>query len=142
MVIHKRVGTPIKETNMGTTKSAKVVRSAVPLTRQKAQEIVLEDALSIARQADRDRDDGSTLRSHYLEREFGGTKMVSNESAWFHRLVERLAYQLWEERGRPLGSPDQDWFRAEQVLQHHLGASSPDSLAFPPLPAFSLEPNE
>lgn len=66
--------------------------------------------------------------------------MVANESAWFHGLVERLAYQLWEERGRPLSSPDQDWFRAEQVLRHHLGSSSPDTLAFPPLAAMSLEP--
>ncbi len=66
--------------------------------------------------------------------------MIPNESAWFHGLVERLAYQLWEERGRPLSSPDQDWFRAEQVLRHHLGPPSADSAAFPPLAAMSLEP--
>jgi Protein of unknown function (DUF2934) len=65
--------------------------------------------------------------------------MAANESAWFHRLVERLAYHLWEERGHPLSSPEQDWFRAEQVLRHHLGPS-PDSLAFPPLAAMPLEP--
>ena len=28
--------------------------------------------------------------------------------------IEKLAYQLWEERGRPFGSPDEDWFRAER----------------------------
>ncbi len=28
--------------------------------------------------------------------------------------IEKLAYQLWEERGRPLGTLDDDWFRAEQ----------------------------
>lgn len=27
------------------------------------------------------------------------------------------AYQLWEERGRPIGSPETDWFRAEVELQ-------------------------
>jgi hypothetical protein len=30
--------------------------------------------------------------------------------------IEKLAYQRWVERGRPLGSPDEDWFRAEQEL--------------------------
>jgi hypothetical protein len=68
--------------------------------------------------------------------------MVSNESAWFKKLVGKLAYQLWEERGRPSGSPEQDWFRAEEQLRHHLGPSSPDSPEFPPLPSFSFEPNE
>lgn len=28
--------------------------------------------------------------------------------------VELLAYELWEQRGRPVGSPDGDWLRAEQ----------------------------
>jgi|SRR5271170_4945277 len=27
-----------------------------------------------------------------------------------------LAYQLWQKRGRPEGSPDEDWFRAVQEL--------------------------
>jgi hypothetical protein len=67
--------------------------------------------------------------------------MVNTESAWFDGLLEKYAYQLWEERGRPLGSAEQDWFRAKQVLQHHLGSTAPGSLAFPPLPATSLEPN-
>jgi hypothetical protein len=30
--------------------------------------------------------------------------------------IERLAYQLWEERGRPWGTPDLDWFAAEQEI--------------------------
>ena len=30
--------------------------------------------------------------------------------------VARLAYALWESRGRPLGSPEEDWYRAEQEL--------------------------
>ena len=34
-----------------------------------------------------------------------------------HRQVEELAYQLWEARGYPAGSPDEDWFRAEQELR-------------------------
>ena len=30
--------------------------------------------------------------------------------------VAALAYQLWEGRGRPIGSPDEDWFIAEREL--------------------------
>jgi hypothetical protein len=30
--------------------------------------------------------------------------------------IEKLAYQLWEERGAPLDSPEIDWERAEQAL--------------------------
>lgn len=32
--------------------------------------------------------------------------------------VEQLAYWLWQWRGRPWGSPDQDWFLAETLLEH------------------------
>jgi hypothetical protein len=28
-----------------------------------------------------------------------------------------LAYRLWEERGRPLGRAEEDWFEAERRLQ-------------------------
>jgi hypothetical protein len=40
-----------------------------------------------------------------------------------HEFVERLAYKLWAQRGRPLGSPDVDWFAAEQALYASLVAS-------------------
>jgi hypothetical protein len=67
--------------------------------------------------------------------------MIGNESGYFHGLVEKLAYQLWEKQGRPLGSSEQDWFRAEASLRHHLGPSSPPGDALPPLSAVFLEPN-
>lgn len=31
--------------------------------------------------------------------------------------VQALAYRLWEEAGRPLGNPDEQWYRAEQLLR-------------------------
>ena len=37
----------------------------------------------------------------------------------FHAETEKLAYQFWEERGRPSGSSEEDWFRAEQQLKHY-----------------------
>ena len=30
--------------------------------------------------------------------------------------IAELAYELWHARGCPDGSPDEDWFRAEQEL--------------------------
>jgi len=37
----------------------------------------------------------------------------------FHAEIEELAYQFWEERGRPSGSSEEDWLRAERQLQHY-----------------------
>jgi hypothetical protein len=31
--------------------------------------------------------------------------------------IARLAYRLWEDRGRPEGSPEYDWFLAEEILR-------------------------
>ncbi len=33
-----------------------------------------------------------------------------------HEEIARLAYMYWERRGRTHGSPEQDWFCAEQEL--------------------------
>ena len=40
-----------------------------------------------------------------------------------HELVQKLAYQHWEERGSPLGSPEIDWFAAEKTVREYLLAS-------------------
>jgi len=37
--------------------------------------------------------------------------------------VTELAYKLWIRRGRPLGSPEVDWFAAEQAVYASLAAS-------------------
>ncbi|MGH9632533.1 MAG: DUF2934 domain-containing protein [Bryobacteraceae bacterium] len=34
-----------------------------------------------------------------------------------HPQVDRLAYRLWQQRGMPMGSPDADWFLAEELLK-------------------------
>jgi hypothetical protein len=36
--------------------------------------------------------------------------------------IERLAYELWETRGRPNGSSELDWLRAEQILREQYAA--------------------
>ena len=33
------------------------------------------------------------------------------------KAIAQLAYTYWEARGRPWGSPAEDWFRAEQELK-------------------------
>jgi len=40
-----------------------------------------------------------------------------------HEFVAKLAYILWEQRGRPFGSPEVDWFRAERAVYSSLLAS-------------------
>jgi hypothetical protein len=35
-----------------------------------------------------------------------------------HEEIARRAYQLWEERGKARGSPEQDWYHAEHELRH------------------------
>jgi hypothetical protein len=32
--------------------------------------------------------------------------------------VQVLSYRLWEEAGRPIGSPDEHWYRAEGMLRN------------------------
>ena len=38
--------------------------------------------------------------------------------------IERLAYQLWEQRGCPIGSPGEDWLSAEESVRRERAAVS------------------
>lgn len=40
-----------------------------------------------------------------------------------HEFVAKLAYQLWEKRDCPFGSPEVDWFAAERAVYSSLLAS-------------------
>jgi hypothetical protein len=42
--------------------------------------------------------------------------------------IEVRAYELWQERGSPDGSPEEDWYRAE----HELRAAESQTRATPP----------
>jgi hypothetical protein len=49
-----------------------------------------------------------------------------------------LAYRLWEERGRPEGRPDEDWFEAERRLlsdQHETDSAAVDEAMRESFPA-------
>ena len=38
-----------------------------------------------------------------------------------HEAIARRAYELWEERGRPEGSQEEDWVRAQDGLRNRSG---------------------
>ncbi len=46
-----------------------------------------------------------------------------------HEEIARRAYQFWEERGKPHGSDEEDWHRAERELRHQSDApgDTPDA---------------
>lgn len=55
-----------------------------------------------------------------------------------HEVTSKLAYKLWERRGRPFGSPEVDWFAAQKALA---SAQRHPELDFP-LYGITLEANE
>jgi hypothetical protein len=41
--------------------------------------------------------------------------------------IAKLAYQLWAQRGRPEGSAEEDWYRAQDILRSgeaHMASTS------------------
>jgi hypothetical protein len=45
-------------------------------------------------------------------------------SADDHEAIARLAYSYWEARGCPIGSPEEDWYRAENELRRPIAATA------------------
>ena len=45
-----------------------------------------------------------------------GMVMNSPTACSAHEVLAKLAYECWERRGRPLGSPEIDWSTAESAL--------------------------
>lgn len=48
--------------------------------------------------------------------ELSGEESVIDNQSVSHEVIAVLAYQLWEERGRPDGTAEKDWLEAEQQL--------------------------
>lgn len=55
--------------------------------------------------------------------------MEANTSNGHGVEIEKLAYRFWEERGRPFGSPEEDWFKAESEFNRGL-IGPPERLPF------------
>src|SRR5260370_32929171 len=53
---------------------------------------------------------------------------MSMTATLMHGDIEKLAYRLWEERGRPIGSSETDWFRAERILTYRAVHPVPSAL--------------
>ena len=46
--------------------------------------------------------------------------MERNTLGAYSMQIEKLAYRFWEERGCPLGSPEEDWLKAEREFDREL----------------------
>jgi Protein of unknown function (DUF2934) len=55
--------------------------------------------------------------------------MERNTSNGYSEQIEKLAYRFWEERGRPFGSSEEDWFKAEREF-HRRFIGLPERLPF------------
>ena len=45
-------------------------------------------------------------------------------SAEDHEEIARLAYSYWQARGCPIGSPEEDWYRAENELRQPIAVAA------------------
>jgi hypothetical protein len=45
------------------------------------------------------------------------TLMTEQTADILHQQISLRAYQLWQERGCPIGSPEEDWLRAEEEIR-------------------------
>ena len=59
----------------------------------------------------------------------GDEKEVEMHTQPDEEAIRALAHKLWEQRGRPLGSPEVDWQEAERLLRAQQPASQPTSKA-------------
>ena len=48
-----------------------------------------------------------------------------------HEEIACLAYQNWQQRGCPIGTPEEDWFRAEEEIKQHLNEAPTATKATP-----------
>ena len=57
----------------------------------------------------------------------GGSGRILDGTVSVHEQIALLAYSYWESRGRKGGSPEDDWYRAEQEIRGRLRkASAPE----------------
>jgi Protein of unknown function (DUF2934) len=47
------------------------------------------------------------------------TRLAADQFSPPEEVIAVLAYRYWTERERPIGSPEEDWFRAEREIKHN-----------------------
>lgn len=60
----------------------------------------------------------TVLHLEEVERALDRAEKLAHDISARRQKVAALAYELWKSRGSPEGSPEVDWFQAEQQLQH------------------------
>lgn len=55
--------------------------------------------------------------AHHSGQGASGATVGHGIAAFGHAEIAALAYELWQARGCPVGSPDEDWFRAAEELR-------------------------
>jgi Protein of unknown function (DUF2934) len=63
--------------------------------------------------------------------------MYSKQTPGANQAVAEKAYELWQARGRPMGSAEQDWYEAQRLLSDAAGsaAASADEAGIESFPA-------
>ena len=105
----KTVSTPRKRTSTATAK-VKTVTSKTEVAAKPAAKKAAEPEAKPAAKTPRKRAPKAAAPAPVA-----AIQTVEAEAA-FSDQVARLAYQYWEQRGCPEGSPHEDWYRAEQEL--------------------------
>ena len=57
------------------------------------------------------------------------------------RSIHQLAYQLWESRGRPEGTANQDWIEAERQFWAEKAAAATAAIKSTDVPSIRLAPS-
>ncbi len=101
------------QANLGTTE----IRSQWETVEKKWKELIDRTAAPSELQIF-ERELACELRKGYerLEAAMKNIRQQASEPCLERKDVEQLAYELWDRRGRPVGSPDEDWLRAENIL--------------------------
>ena len=73
----------------------------------------------------------ATLQGSSETRSIDAAKMQPARSYPTDNQIATVAYQLWLEKGRPVGSDQEDWFRAEAMLKNALDAKGEDTRTEP-----------
>ena len=56
-------------------------------------------------------------KSSKQEHRSAGTVQAESAQNLAPEVIAARSYELWQERGCPIGSPEVDWFRAEEELR-------------------------
>jgi hypothetical protein len=68
------------------------------------------------------------LRKDSFMRDHSSKEQANERDSMDHSFDPRrtalLAYEFWRARGCPEGSPDEDWFLAEEQLRHQLNLTA------------------